>query len=63
MKIAASMYKSSGPDFFGPTTGIPLRLDELRAFMTFSTNFGVTRILCSFRAILERKAGKFLPES
>lgn len=31
--------------------------------MTFLTNLGVTRISCSFKVVLEGKAGKVVPES
>ena len=31
--------------------------------MNFLTIFGVTEILCSFKLVLERKAGKEIPES
>ena len=31
--------------------------------MTFSTILGVTKILCSFRLVLEEKTGKEIPES
>ena len=31
--------------------------------MTFLTNLGVAEILCSFRLVLERKAGEEIPES
>ena len=31
--------------------------------MTFLTNTGVTKMLCSFRLVLERKTGKEMPES
>ena len=31
--------------------------------MTFLTNLGVTEILCSFKLVLEGKAGKEIPES
>ena len=43
----------SGPDAF----------DKLRFVMTFSSNLGVTEILCSFRLVLEEKTGKEIPDS
>ena len=43
----------SGPDVF----------DKSMFIMTFSTILGVTKILCSFRLVLEEKTGKEIPES
>ena len=43
----------SGPDAF----------DESRFVMTFLTILGVTKILCSFRLVLEGKIGKEIIES
>ena len=60
------MYESSGSQFFRTSTGIqsgPDAFDESRFIMTFSTILGVTEILCSFRLVLEGKAGKEIPES
>ena len=37
--------------------------DKSRLVMTFSTNLGVTEILCSFRLVLEGEIGKEIPES
>ena len=48
------------------TMGIKPRpniFDEQRLFMNSSTNLGVTLILCSFRQVLEGKAGNAMPES
>ena len=52
--------------FFRTTTGIqsgPGAFDESRFIMTFLTILGVIEILCSFRLVLEGKAGKEIPES
>ena len=60
------MYESSSSQFFRTTTGIrsgPNTLDESRFIMTFSTIFGVTEILCSFKLVLEEKTGKEIPKS
>ena len=60
------MYESSGSQFFRTSTGIqsgPDAFDESRFIMTFLTILGVTEILCSFRLVLEGKAGKEIPES
>ena len=60
------MYESSGSQFFRTTTGIhsgPDAFDESRFVMTFLTILGVMDILCSFRLVLEGKAGKEIPES
>ena len=43
----------SGPDAF----------DESRFAVTFLIILGVTKILCSFRLVLEGKTGKRIPES
>ena len=43
----------SGPDAF----------DKSRLVMTFLTILEVTKILCSFRLVLEGKTGKEIPES
>ena len=66
MKILASIYESSGSQFFRTTTGIqsgPDAFDESRFVMTFLTILGVMDILCSFRLVLEGKTGKEIPES
>ena len=66
MKSSASMYESSGSQFFRTTTGIqsgPGIFDESRFVMTFLTILGVTEILCSFRLVLEGKTGKKIPKS
>ena len=66
LKSSASMYKSSGSQFFRNTTGIqsgPDAFDESRFVMTFVTILGVTGILRSFRLVLDGKAGKEIPES
>ena len=65
-KSSASMYESSGLQFFRTTTGIqsgPDAFDESRFIMTFLTILGVMEILRSFRLALEGKTGKEIPES
>ena len=65
LKSSASIYKSSGSQFFRTTTGIqsgPVAFDESRFVMTFLTILAVTGVLCSFRLALERKTGKEIPE-
>ena len=65
-KSLASMYESSGSQFFRTTTGIqsgPDAFDESRFAMTFSTILGVMEILCSFRLVLQGKTSKEIPES
>ena len=60
------MYKGSGLQFFGTTTGRqsgPDAFDETRFFLNFLTTLGVTKILCSFRLVLEGKTGREIPES
>ena len=57
MKVQAQFFRTitgilSGPDTF----------DKSRLIMTFSNVLGVTKILCSFRLVLEAKTGKELPE-
>ena len=52
--------------FFRTTTGIQPGLDafnKLSFVKTFVTILGVTKILCSFRLVLERKTDKEIPES
>ena len=66
LKSSASIYESSGSQFFRATTGIQSRLgaiDKPWFIMMFLTISGVTEILCSFRLVLEEKAGKKIPES
>ena len=66
LKSSASMYESSGSQFFRTTTEIqsgPDTFDESRFVMTFLTILGVIEILCSFRLVLEGKTGKEIPES
>ena len=43
-------------------SNLPLILN-LNLVLTFLTSLGVKGILCSFRLVLERKAGKEIPES
>ena len=64
-KSSASMYESSGSQFFRTTTGIqsgPDVFHESRFVMTFLTILGVMEILCSSRLVLEGKTGKEIPE-
>ena len=66
LKSLASMYESSGSQFFRTTTGIqsgPDAFDESRFVTNFSIILGVMEILCSFRLVLEGKPGKEIPES
>ena len=66
LKSSASVYESSGLQFFRTTTEIKSRpdtLDESRFVMTFSMILRVIEILCSFRLVLEGKAGKGIQES
>ena len=65
LKVLASMYESSGSQFFRTTAGIQSRpdaFDKSMLVMTFLTNIGV-RIIYRFRLDLEGKAGKEIPES
>ena len=60
------MYESSGSEFFRITTGIQSgseAFDESKFIMTFFTILEVMEILCSFRLVLEGKAGKKIPDS
>ena len=60
------MYESSGSQFFRTTTEIqsgPDAFDEARFAVTSLTIFRVMEILCSFRLVLQGKAGKEIPES
>ena len=66
LKSWASMYESSGSQFFRTTTGIQSELDALhksRFIMTFLTILGVTEMQCSFRLVTEGKTGTEIPES
>ena len=66
LKSPASMCESSGSLLSRTTTGIQPGLGTFRKarwVMTFSTNMGVTEILCSFRLVLKEKTGKEIPES
>ena len=66
LKSSASMYESSGSQFFRTTTGIqsgPDAFDKSRFIMTFLTILGVTEILYSFRLVLEGKTGEQIPWS
>ena len=60
------MYENSGSQFFRTTTRIqsgPDAFDESRFVMTCLTILGVKEILRSFKLVLERKAGKEIPQS
>ena len=60
------MHESSGSQSFRTATRIqsePDAFDESRFNITFLTILGVAEILCSFRLILEEKAGKEIPKS
>ena len=60
------MYKISGSQFFRTTTTIqsgPDAFDESSFVVTFLTTLGVIEILCSFRLVVEGKAGKEIPQS
>ena len=60
------MYESSGSKFFRTTTGIqsgPDAFGKPNFVVTFLTILGVMEILCSFRLVLEGKAGKEIPQS
>ena len=66
LKSLASMYESSGSQFFKNTTGIksgPDAFDESRFVMTFLTILGVVEIICSFRLVLEWKTDRKISES
>ena len=61
----ASMYESSGSQFFRTTTGIqsgPDAFDQSRFVMTFLISLEVMEIF-SFRVVLEGKTGTEIPES
>ena len=64
LKSLASMYESSGSQFFRTTTGMqsgPDAFNESRFAMTFLTILGVMEILCSFRLVLQGKTDKEIP--
>ena len=66
LKSSASMYESSGSQFFRTTPGIQSgsdAFDESRFVLIFLTILGVMEVLCSFRLVLEGKTGKDIPES
>ena len=63
LKSSGSMVESSGSQFFRTTTGIqsePDAADEAMFVMIFLTILGVTKMLYSFRLVLE---GKGIPKS
>ena len=56
LKSLANMYENSGSQFFETSAGIQSvqdAFDKSRLFMAFSTNFGNTWILYSYRLVLE----------
>ena len=58
LNSSVAMYERSGMQFFVTIAGIqlgPRAFDESRLVIR---NLGLTRILGSFRLVLERKAGK-----
>ena len=60
------MYEGSGSQFFRTNTGIQSGLgtfNKSTLVMNFLTTSKFTGILCSFRLVLEGKAGKEIPES
>ena len=66
IESSASTYESSGWQLFRTTTGIqsgPDAFDESRFVMTFLTILEGMEIWCSFRLVLEGKAGKEIPEA
>ena len=66
MKSSASLYESTGSQFFRTTNEIhsgPDAFDESSFVMTFLPILAVTQILCSFRLVLEGKTGNKIPES
>ena len=66
LKSSASMCESSGSQFFRTTTRVQsesYEFDQSKIFMTFLTIKGVAEVLCSFRLVLEGKAGKTISES
>ena len=66
LKSSANMQESSGSQFFRTTTGIQSRpdaFDKLRFVTTFVTILGVTKILFSFKLVLEGKIGRETSES
>ena len=65
LKRPASMYEKPGSWFFRITTGIqsrPRAIDKARFVMTSLTILGSYKELCSYRLVLEGKAGKEIPE-
>ena len=58
-KSSASMYESSGSHSLEPLLGY--NQDQMP--LTNQGNLGDTKILCSFRLVLEWKTGKGIPES
>ena len=64
LKSSTSIYESPRSHFFRTTTGMqsgPDTFDQSWLVMTYLTILGVTEILCSFKLIVEEKAGKKMP--
>ena len=65
LKTSASIYESSGFQFFRTTTGIQSgsnAFGKSKLVAIFLANTRLTTILCSFRLFLEGKSGKQVPE-
>ena len=63
---SANLYESPSSHIFRTNTGIqpePDKFDKLKLVTTFLPNLRVTKISCSFMLVLEREAGKDIPES
>ena len=66
LKNSASIYRSSGSQFFSTITGIqsgPDVFDESRFIITFLTTLEVIEKLCSFRLIQKGKTSKEMLQS
>ena len=61
LKSSASMYESSGSQFFRTTAEMQSKVDifdKSGLVIIFLMNLGVIEILCSYRLVLEGKASK-----
>ena len=61
LKSSASMYESSGSQFFRTTAEMQSKadiFDKSGLVIIFLMNLGVIEILCSYRLVLEGKASK-----
>ena len=56
------MYESAGSQFYRTVTGIQSGTDTIKVPYELLAILGVTEILCSFRLVLEGKAGTEIPE-